>query len=481
MRVSQRELPIPYIALTPLIAAPVWAAAGTYKPWQGSFLWLCLWAWGWFLLGGNSRTLGTRTQRLKKLLCDPLIWLSLLFIAYLTLQFHNTGRIRVFDFDENRWVFSLPPYPSLPWSFNGYEAFEMIRWFAPVLTVFAILRHSWQALSPVVLLRIVCVNGLLNAALAFTHLMMGWEKMYGIQQFGRDVYGSFGYPNNGATYFIILFSIGLGLLLKELLCESAERSRLWLSFAAVCTVVFFLAASLSGSRTGILGVWLSLFCTLFSLLWIGWPRLHPVQRILTTLGGLGCLGIGIAAYLTFVPPDVLTELRDATVNLNTDKELTARWFQIRAAVDMWRDHPWYGVGGWGYRYLLAEYLPVSEWGILLKKGKANVHNDLVQFWVEFGLVGFGLLTSVFLPALLRCIRHLFLRPLDDRSVWADPLRIASLWGVGLVAAHSLIDLPLRSPAVYIHAILLFQLLSPHPRLPSIWNPVVRWKPGTSDL
>ncbi|MEX2608152.1 MAG: O-antigen ligase family protein [Kiritimatiellia bacterium] len=464
-----------YLGLTPLFVVPVWAAGGTFKPWQGSFLWITLFAWICFFAAAPHNIHRSRGKRLNQMVRDPLIWLAILFMGFLCLQYFNSGRIRFFDFDLNQWAYSPPQHPFLPWSIARAEAFEMIRWFAPILSAFLILRHSWKRLSPRILLWIVCLNGFLNALLSFVHSHLGWEKMYNIQQFGKDVYGSFGYPNHGAVFFILLFALALGLLLRELLVESSERDLPTLCFAAVWTPLFFMAANLSTSRAGILGSWLVLLLAVVSIMCIAWPRIHPVQRLYTFLAA-GILFAGMAAvFILFTQPVHLRELRKATVDLNVYTEFSARFFQVEAAWLMWLDHPWYGVGGWGYRYLLAEYLPMESWRLMMGKGKANVHHDLMQFLVEFGLIGFSLLTGVFLPTLLQHIRNVFRRPLLDQSVWANPLRICAFWGLLILLADSQIDIPLRSPAVFIHGILLFYLLVPHDELPSIWNPVTDWK------
>lgn len=470
-----KKIPFIYLGILPLFLVPVWAAGGTYKPWQGSFLWLALFAWGCFFTEVALLPHLSRRKRLKQVLRDPLVWIAALFLGFLYLQYLNSGRIRVFDFELNKWVFSAPKYAGLPWAITRRESLEMLSWFAPILSVFLILRHSWKSLSPRILLWIVCLNGFLNALLAFVHTYSGWEKMYNIQQFGKDVYGSFGYPNHGATFFILLFALALGLLLRELLVESSERDLPTLAFAAVWTPLFFLAANLSTSRAGILGSWLVLLLTVLSIVCISWPRIHPVQRLYALLAAGILIACMSAMFILFAQPIHLRELRKATLDLNIYSEFSARFFQVEAAWHMWKDYPWFGVGGWGYRYFLAEYLPVENWHLMRGKGKANVHHDLIQFLVEFGLVGFSLLTGVFLPTILRHIRNTFRNPLLDQSVWANPLRISAFFGLLILFAHSQIDIPFRSPAVFIHGILLMYLLAPHQELPSIWNPVIDWK------
>jgi len=457
-----------------LFSVPVWAAGGTFRAWQQPFLWISLLAWILFVLQPAVPRLPSRKTRLKHLLRDPAFWCALMFLALLVVQHLNTGRMLIFDFDQNDYTYTSPPRPGLPWSFSGEESAEMIRWFVPVLTGALLLRHAWKALPQREFLNLICLNGFLNALLAFVHMNLGWKAMYNFQRFGEDVYGSFGYPNHGAMFFILTFALSFGLLLREVFSESTDRDRPTLFLNAIWAPTLFLAANLSTSRSGILGSWLVVGLTLGTLSMIAWPRVHPVQRLTGAIAVVLILAGFAAAFVGFAEPIHLRELRNATVDLNLFTEMQDRLFQVESAFHMWREHPWFGVGGWGYRYLVGNYLPQSEW-IRLGIGKANVHNDWMQFLAEFGLIGFLLLLGALAPAARKAFQSIFKAPTLDNSAWANPLRISALWGLVILLLVSQIDIPLRSPALFLHGILLLTLLAPHPDALSVWRPVVDWE------
>ena len=104
---------------------------------------------------------------------------------------------------------------------------------------------------------------------------------------------------------------------------------------------------------------------------------------------------------------------------------------------MWQDHPAFGVGGWGFRYLLGWYIPSNQWHEI-REGDANVHNDALQFLAEFGAVGSGLMAATVLVLLVPALKE---RP------WEKPLPLIVLLGLGATVVHSMIDLPFRSPAI----------------------------------
>jgi len=457
--------------------------AGSFPPWQGLFVPLSLWAWLCFWLAPACARFPNRRERARGLFRDPSLYGAVGFLILLLLQTWNSGRIPVPDF-QGGWSYLETRHPGLPWSFTEEDSLEMIRWFVPVFSVFLIFRHARPFLIPAGLVNFILLNTSLNAALALTHQFARWDLMYdfwgkgkvwGIaRNAGKDTYGSFGYPNHAATFFILTFSFALGLFLRELLRGRGERRASRILLFASAAVLFFFTAQFSASRAGILGVWMVLLLTLLYLVVMGWPRAHPVQRLYAVFGvglTLICLVIG---FRIAAQPEHLKEFAAATQNLDPGKEIGARWFQVQSAWDIWKDHPWFGTGGWGYKYLAAYYIDPSMWGAL-GRGKANVHNDFFQFLCEFGLVGMSFLILVFLPSVSQTLRS-FRRPAhEDESYWGDPLRVALGAGLLLMIGHSMIDLPFRSPAVFAHGALFLAWISATDDAASVWHPRLDWK------
>ena len=105
---------------------------------------------------------------------------------------------------------------------------------------------------------------------------------------------------------------------------------------------------------------------------------------------------------------------------------------------MWREAPWFGVGGWGFRHEYVRHVPRDYKYYLATPGKANVHNDTLQFLAEFGAVGAGAMALA-----VAAMGFPFLR---RRAVHA-PVVVLSGLGLAAVVAHSCVDIPFRCPAI----------------------------------
>jgi hypothetical protein len=125
-----------------------------------------------------------------------------------------------------------------------------------------------------------------------------------------------------------------------------------------------------------------------------------------------------------------------------EEQFDLKFWQITAAGKMWLDYPFFGIGGGGYREYLLQYVEKPKKRYIAKtyRGMANVHNDFMQFLCEFGIVGAGLLATVFVLLMAKII---------SSKAWKRGFVLFCLLGVSGVLIHSLIDLPFRSPPIII--------------------------------
>lgn len=185
---------------------------------------------------------------------------------------------------------------------------------------------------------------------------------------------------------VALFSLPLGLLLLGLFASQSRSG--WLGFAVAATIVF----AIFNKRTALLTIIAVLIGGLVLL--IGTFDLNVIKfdissDIITQRF--------VDAVSIFTITDVATiEVTDA--NFATVERL-AHW---QAAREMWRDHPWLGVGFGNYAAVYPAYA-VGRWLDPL----GHAHNYLLNLGAETGLVGitayliFWIFTFVVLWAFVR--------------------------------------------------------------------------------
>jgi hypothetical protein len=377
---------------------------------------------------------------------DPVFQAGLFLLIYLGVQWWNAGRLSYFDVGVQEWVFTPPRHPGWPWAFSRVEAGQMLIWFFPAWTLAVMLRLP-QVNERMAgrLLRMLVYNAGLLALMGVIQFVAGAKRMYGLAPMKTFFFASFGYANHAAAFFVLMAAVAAGLLFREVFAPAADQRRRRISMLAGSMVLCLAGANLSLSRAGIILSWLLMFFAMGYGLVCGWTRLRPAGRLKLAVLSAAVVVILLGVVVGFGEQSIRREFKvrkPATsfvpgleqVNLS----MGGRWDLDVAAWRMWRDHPWYGVGGWGFRHLVAYYSPASQWQEIEKPGNANVHCDILQFLAEFGVI--GCLTGVAGLGVL-------FRPLARPAMWRSAVGMMGIAGLGGVVIFSLIDLPFRCPAV----------------------------------
>lgn len=396
--------------------------------------------------------------RSRPLWRDLFFYFGLLFLGYLTIQWWNAGRVLFFDVGLNEWSYSPPRNPDWPSAFSRPEAAQMLSWFFPAWVLGLVVR------SPLV------DKGLLMRLLQGLVYSAGLLSLFGVIQFltrtrlqywfapTRDgFFASFGYTNHAAAYFVLMGALAAGLLFREIFQPASLKINAFKTSTIITSLLLCLiGANLSLSRAGVILAWaLAGFVALYGLS-RGWKKLHGAGRLNLAVATAAVLFVFYFAVAGFGSKDISKEfaVKKPVHHLlfpvldNVNLALGGRVELDVAAWQMWEDHKLLGIGGWGYRYLLAFYMPKSEWkGFVQRLGSANVHCDPLQFLTEFGIVGFGLMLAA-VAALILSPLHSGERARVRVSVTRhDPLWIMGVIGLSLVVVFSLIDLPFRCPAI----------------------------------
>lgn len=258
---------------------------------------------------------------------------------------------------------------------------------------------------------------LIGVAFAFVALRQHFldsELILGIFQtartrVGTDIpfWGTLINPNHGAFFLILANGLCLGLFLSGWhrdLRQFKHRGGAWLLYLGLAFLCSF--AVLMAQARGAIGFlvlqWILFvfICTVFFL-----KRFGLVGLLLPGFLFMVALGIGI----TFVVnPDVYEQQREEwirTFDLVENPELEARYYMLQIAGDLLVRKPWYGHGGGSWRYVhlpvLADYPDFHTERISWKRNEVtgkrerqttviwfqNAHVDLLEYLVEWGIVG----------------------------------------------------------------------------------------------
>ena len=439
------------LALGFLLAYTTWVWAGL----RPSFHRVGVGAAGFLLV---AVVLEGRAAVVRAVLRDAVFYLGLAFLGYLAIQWFNAGREQYFDVGYRRWTYTDPPFPAWPSAFARADAAQMLAWFFPAWAIAVAIRSRLlDSRTLRQLLTFLVGSAAVLAAFGLVQFASGTRSIYWRQPLGGHFFASFGYGNHAGPYFVLAGSIGLGLLFRELFdVRRTPADRLAVlrlrhpgrvAGLVLASLLCAVGADMGFSRAGvILNAALLGFAAAF--LWKrAWPLLSAAGRLnlaALTLGALGSLYFLVAGFgehgirkeftLRPVAPESLSSTWD-----RVDLELGRRPQFARAAWAIWREHPWFGVGGWGYKYLVASHVPEKYWPALETRGWANVHVDLLQFLAEFGAVGLGLLLAALGVmvrgiVVLRCGRH-------------DAFCAMGAAGLLLTVVFSLVDIPFRCPAI----------------------------------
>lgn len=433
------------VLVSVLMMYPTWLRGGTHAAWTWPLPWIAVAGLLLWLL--VSRRSGVESGRAALSLRDPVFWLGLLFLLLLVVQWWNAGRALYYDVATRAWSYSPPRHPLLPSAITTAEARQMLDWFVPAWVILAVMRSpSLGSRATRVIWRIAVINAGALAIFGLIQFASGSTNMYWFVPMRPHFFASFGYPNHAGSYFVMCECLAAALLVYELKANGGRRRRVRLLFLSLAFLLSLMGANFALSRASIILSWLLLIPIGAIAGRVVWRSLRPVQRVNLTVASLALIVLAALLTIGLGREAIRTEFKpEDDQKTFLDREANFRWFQLETAFQMWRDNPWFGVGGWGYRYLMAHYLPTDQWH-RVSEGKANVHNDPAQFLSEFGAVGAGAMTGIVVTLVCSVGR---------RRKEFDAMVALPMLGVGAVALQSLIDLPFRSPAVlYLWLIIL---------------------------
>ena len=438
-----------------------WARGGSSPYYAWALPWLALGIVEMMLLmpprNKEDSPRGAVRRMVRAVFVDPVTYIGLFLLAFLVIQWLNGPCELKFDHASQMWEYTDPPVANLPFCVDRGEALHVLLWFVGIVAAVIAVRHGMKNAGRIALLRMLVANGALLSLLGIAQALTSSSGpgvpgvLFWYRQMPVYFFSTFGYPNHAGTFFVMLTAINIGLLIHAIAeRDGADKGRHWLGFSLVLNaagIYFSLcrAAMVLGTLVIVVG-------GLYGALYLH-KTMTKGERI-----SFACFFVifllGVAGALALPGSPLLKEVKTIDVAHLANVYVGDRQKLVDSAVSIWMDYPWTGVGGWGFRRFVGLYLSPEEWDYLLSAGRANVHNDAVQFLCEHGAIGFGLMCALVISLLAHFLFRLGqmerkVSELGTPSTWfgsISPVSLSCLAAVAAMAVHSTIDLPFRSVA-----------------------------------
>lgn len=344
---------------------------------------------------------------------------------------------------------------------------EIVKW-VEVLALYILVANEMDERWSKLLILVLLSTGSLAALQGIYQFLfqVGPEEFVLFGRFMR-AYGTFEQPNPYAGYLGLTLPLAVGLLLAAAIPIGERVRGWWLVLAAGCGAVMLVALVMSWSRGAQIGF--AVAVATMTLAVVARSGRAAVLGVVFTILVLYLLLVG---GISIVPPSIVQRFSDFVPYVGVGDvrgvEVTDANFAVlermahwQAALAMWTEHPWLGVGIGNYEPVYGNFaLPL--WPLPL----GHAHNYYLNIAAETGVLGVGAYLVLWIAALLGAYQgtrrasgwywgialgvlgvlvHLSVHNFfDNLYVHSMYLQVAMLLGVG--AAYEL-KRPMRSPCL----------------------------------
>lgn len=388
-----------------------------------------------------------RIRPLRRLGRFPLFWLGLFVLGYIAVQALNPAwRYRsnaaywwIEAIDHVRW---LPSGMDVPFPIAG-------PWRALIIhaSLWLTLCTVWMGLlrrrSFRLLFTFLAVNGGLLAVLGLVQQLTHAKAVFWtIAVRSTSFVASFIYRNHAGAYLNLVLAVAVGLAWWH-----HDRARRRLERSSPSVVFLFIAAvlAIAALSTVSRGTALSL------LLFLGvagarfvWTRFHQpaAPRPWAALAALLLLFSGFLAVGLYAIRAQQVWARFEGLLIDPVASAWDRTQAHTAAAEMLAERPVLGWGAGCFRFGFPQYLyrhpDIYYAGIGRRKLWEHAHNDLIEFPLEYGVIGSA--------ALAGSVAWLVWASLRRRG-WRNPIAALVLLGAGLTVVHAWADFLFQCPAI----------------------------------
>lgn len=257
--------------------------------------------------------------------------------------------------------------------------------------------------------------------------------------------GTYISPNHLAGFLEMLLPLALAYTLVG---REKPLMKIFIGYAALVMLVGITATA---SRGGWVATLLALSFLCAALLSHRTYRLPALVLLIAMIGG----GVLVTVKTDFF------RMRFSRAFGPNNLEMNTRMDMWNAAVRMWRDHSWIGVGPGHYDSVWRTYRPAS---VQLRPERA--HNDYLNTLADWGAIGAALITTALITlgaGVVKAWKSVRRSESDFGSGMSNKFAfvLGATGGIVALLVHSAVDFNLQIPANAIIAISLMALLSSH--------------------
>ena len=405
----------------------------------------------WPRIGSESKFSST-----GRLLRFPVFWAGLALLLYVTVQGLNPS----WSYRQNADSWWLEPVAHLAWLPSGVQApfARSNPWSALVIfaSLWLLVCSVWIGLTRRrgyrLLFTVLVGNAFLLALLGVLQQLTDAKQIFWSYLPSNGAFiASFIYRNHAGPYLNLMVSLAAGLSFWHYQRSQRRHEQPGLAAVLAFLAVFVAIMGVFPSSRASIGVLLAFTLCLAGALAVRrfWGQADQSRRRQELILLFLALGGFSAVCFVSIRADKVWQ-RFASIATDPINSTGFRSIGRQAAGDMLHDHWLYGWGAGCFRHgfpLYAQKYPLiyySDQGTL--RYWEHVHDDLLEFPIEFGVVGLIPLVSAFGFYIWQLVRLRF---------WQNGVSFSLVVGCALVACNAWLDFVFQNPAVLLTWCVLF--------------------------
>ncbi len=260
--------------------------------------------------------------------------------------------------------------------------------------------------------------------------------------------GTFVSPNNLSGFLEMILPLALAYTITSRLKALAK---IFIGYAALTMLAGIVVSVSRGSWIATVAAMLLFFAVLM---------FHHTHR----LPAVALLVLIIVGGVYLVPRDAIFMARVKDLeSSNGNIPNNGRFLIWHAALQLWHENPWWGIGPAHFGYRFGKYRPE-----LIQQSPDRAHNDYLNTLTDFGIVGIALILAAVIVVFACAIwtwRYVRGSPNTLGDYRSNKLALVLGASIGLVAilVHSFMDFNMHIPANALVAVTLMALLSSYLR------------------